>query len=348
MVETTEFDLETTLESFKTHLQYYGPAQDQRSERTADGYAREVERFAKYLEEHRLDTSGILDVTTSDLRQYLIYRRSEHNDKDRTIVGRRSALSQFYQVLKILAEDGEIPIHVDEVPENPEDKNNETWSVGKPHKSKKGWKPYLSPDDIQKLYRNSPAPEFRNTLIMKILYQSGIRRSELAFLRMSDIEPLDNQEITIRAENSKSGKERTVYYKESLISDLRRWVHGGYRNASAKDPNSEYLFPTRERDYINPDHLTQIVKRAAEQAGLQAYIYTDGGGKRREAITPHTLRHSFAVAMLRPPNNVDVRTLQNLLGHSDLETTEQYLDIVREDEKKEYKRVGGPPETVGE
>jgi integrase/recombinase XerD len=92
------------------------------------------------------------------------------------------------------------------------------------------------------------------------------------------------------------------------------------------------------------------VKQAAGDAGLQAHVYTDSGGKQRDKVTPHTLRHSFAVHMLKTPNPVDVRTLQGLLGHSDLSVTEQYLDLVRDDEKDEYLRSGGPPDgrTTGE
>jgi len=286
----------------------------------------------------------ILDVTTSDLRRYLGLKRKE-GDKQRTIVKRRSAISQFYQVLKILAEDDVISLSPSDVPENPEDGFNEKWSVDKPYKSQQdGGKPYLKPGEVQKLYQHVPTPLFRNKLICRILYQSGMRRSELAMLRVSDVKPIDNQEITVRADTSKSGKQRTVYYKENLIPDLRRWIDGGLRDAENGATNSSYLFPTRESKHIHPNHITQIVKEAASNADLQAHVYTDSGQKNRDRVTPHTLRHSYAINMLRPPNPVDVRTLQAHLGHADLETTEEYLDIVREDAKVEYTRVGGPPE----
>jgi len=172
-----------------------------------------------------------------------------------------------------------------------------------------------------------------------------MRRAECAKLRVSDITPLENQEITIRAETAKSGKQRTAYYKENLISELRRWIDGGLRDAENGAETSDFLFPTRESEHIHPNHITQIVKEAASNADLQAHIYTDGGGKERDRVTPHTLRHSYAINMLRPPNPVDVRTLQQHLGHADLETTEEYLEIVREDAKNEYTRAGGPPES---
>jgi len=347
MSQTPAFDLEEALAAFEDHIRFAVPENQQVAESTAQGYKSDIRRFAEYLEESRTYTDGVLDATTSDLRQFLKDRRKA-GDKPRTIVGRRSALSRFYKILPKLAEDNVLPLDVDAVPENPEnglEGAEAVWSVGKPHKSKKqGGPSYLPAEEIPKLYRNVPAPTKRNRLILKVLYQTGIRRNECATIRLDDVEPLENQEITIRAENSKSGKQRTVYYKESLIPNLREWIDGGYRESEGKAEQSEYLFPTRESVHIHPNHITQIVKQAAGNAGIQANVYTDSGGKQRDKVTPHTLRHSYAVNMLRPPNPVDVRTLQGLLGHSDLSVTEEYLDLVRDDEKQEYIASGGPPE----
>lgn len=343
MSQVPTFDLDQVLEAFERHIRYGVPEKEQVAESTAYGYKRDVKRFKEFIEEHRPNTRGLVDAETSDLRQYLA-RKREDGDKPRTIVKRRSALSRFYRVLPKLAEDGVIPLDATAVPENPEKGLDQIWSVGKSHKSKKGGKAYLTPEEITTLYKHVPAPRKRNLLVCKLLYQTGMRRGECATIRLEDVEPLENQEITIRAENSKSGKERTVYYKESLITNLREWIDGGYRDAEGKAEASEYLLPTRESDHIHPNHVTQIVKKAAESAGLQAHVYTDSGGKRRDSVTPHTLRHSYAINMLKQPNSVDVRTLQAHLGHSDLSVTEQYLDIVRDDEKNEYIRAGGPPE----
>ncbi|MDG5778955.1 tyrosine-type recombinase/integrase [Haloarculaceae archaeon H-GB1-1] len=343
MAESVAFDLDEALEEFERHIRFGVPEKERVAESTACGYKRDVQRFEEFVAEERPNTEGLLDVTTSDLRQYLTLKR-EDGDKPRTIVKRRSALSRFYGVLPKLAEDGVIALDPDAVPDNPEEELDQIWSVGKSHKSKKGGKAYLTPEEVTALYKHVPAPRKRNLLICKLLYQTGCRRNECATLRLEDVEPLENQEIVIRAENAKSGKERTVYYKESLIADLREWIYGGYRDAEGKSGESEYLIPTRESVHIHPNHITQIVKKAAESAGLQAHVYTDSGGKDRDSVTPHTLRHSYAINMLKPPNPVDVRTLQAHLGHSDLSVTEEYLDIVRDDEKREYIRAGGPPE----
>ncbi|MEA5385899.1 tyrosine-type recombinase/integrase [Haloarculaceae archaeon H-GB11] len=225
MAESVAFDLDEALEEFERHIRFGVPEKERVAESTACGYKRDVQRFEEFVAEERPNTEGLLDVTTSDLRQYLTLKR-EDGDKPRTIVKRRSALSRFYGVLPKLAEDGVIALDPDAVPDNPEEELDQIWSVGKSHKSKKGGKAYLTPEEVTALYKHVPAPRKRNLLICKLLYQTGCRRNECATLRLEDVEPLENQEIVIRAENAKSGKERTVYYKESLIADLREWIYG--------------------------------------------------------------------------------------------------------------------------
>jgi integrase/recombinase XerD len=346
MAQAAEFDLEQALKEFGRHIQFGVSDKSRVTESTAIGYKGDVLAFEDFLELNRTQTDGLLDVTTSDLRQYLKHCR-EKGDKPSTIVKKRAALSRFFATLLVLAEDDVIPLDPDAVPENPEDDFDQIWSVGKPHKSKKqAGKSYISPEQFPKLYQKVPSPKKRNLLIIKLLYQTGMRRKELATLRLDDVLPLDNQEVTIRAENAKSGKQRTVYYKEEMINRLREWIGGGYRDSERMAGESEYLLPTRDSVHITPGHVTEIVKQAAKNAGLQSYVYTDSSGGRRKKVTPHTLRHSYAINMLRPPNQIDVRTLQSHLGHSDLSVTEEYLDYIRDDEKKEYQRVGGPPESA--
>jgi integrase len=102
---------------------------------------------------------------------------------------------------------------------------------------------------------------------------------------------------------------------------------------------------TNRRFYTEAKPSRNIVRRVSENPGVRSYGYTDSSGGRRKKVTPHTLRHSYAINILHPPNRMNVRTLRSHLGNSDLSVTEEYLDYIREDEKKEYQRVGGPPES---
>jgi site-specific recombinase XerD len=153
---------------------------------------------------------------------------------------------------------------------------------------------------------NAAGNLFRRTLLMT-LYATGMRRSELAHLKVSDI---DSQRMIIRVMEGKGGKDRDLPLSPALLETLReywRW----------RKPKL-YMFPTRTRgrtlDQPISDKTVWIAcSEAAQRAGI------------RKRVTPHTLRHSWATHLLEA--GTDLRTIQVLLGHGDLETTAQYLHL---------------------
>ena len=80
-------------------------------------------------------------------------------------------------------------------------------------------------------------------------------------------------------------------------------------------------------EQIAPKQINRAVRKAADSAGLQEQVYTNAEGKGQMKITSHVLRHSFAVQSLK--NGMDTRTLQELLGHAKIETTERYLRLAK-------------------
>jgi site-specific recombinase XerD len=163
----------------------------------------------------------------------------------------------------------------------------------------------LSREEVSRLI-NAAGTLFRRTLLMT-LYGTGMRRSELAHLKVGDI---DSQRMIIRVVGGKRGKDRDLPLSPALLETLReywRW----------RKPNL-YLFPTRtvRRQGAEPisDKTVWIACReAARQAGIH------------KRVAPHTLRHSWATHLLEA--GTDLRTIQVLLGHDDLETTAQYLHL---------------------
>jgi integrase/recombinase XerD len=149
---------------------------------------------------------------------------------------------------------------------------------------------------------------FRRTLLMT-LYGTGMRRAERARLKVSDI---DSQRMILRVVAGKGGKDRDLPLSPALLEILReywRW----------RKPRL-YLFPTRtcHRRFDQPisDKTVWIAcSEAARRAGISKHV------------TPHTLRHSWATHLLEA--GTDLRTIQVLLGHGDLETTAQYLHLSR-------------------
>jgi integrase/recombinase XerD len=183
---------------------------------------------------------------------------------------------------------------------------------------------YLEPEEIRQLTENVGAESLRNELIIRLLYQTGLRRAELAETRVEDVDK-ENRTINIRA--PKTHLNRTVRYQPNLDALLTRWLNVN-REALAT-AGSPYLFPTSHSERIAPEYVNQIVKDAAEAAGLQDEVFTDANGRSRSKVTAHTLRHSYAVQSLK--NGMDTRTLQKLLGHAQIETTEKYLRLSKED-----------------
>jgi integrase/recombinase XerD len=317
---------------------------DRVSERTATSYLRNIRFFVEWLEKER--NKGILEAETSDLRVYL-QDCSANGDKDKTIVTRRSAISRFYAELPKMATDGRVPIDAEACPENPEKGYDATWTVHESHKQQESGDEiqYLPPEDVKKLWQAVPAPKVRNKLLIRLAYHTGMRVSELIHIQMDSVgRPWQGEKRIIRvpAVTSKSGS-RKVAYKPSLDTLLRRWMEGGLRDAVPYADESPYLFPTREGERISRESVRRIVRKAADKADLNQEIYTDTAGNTRTKVSPHILRHSMAVNTLKA-GRLNVRELQEFLGHHSLEMTETYLQIASDDATDAYLDRNGPPE----
>lgn len=341
MSQTASLELEKALDSFVQTIKHKANKQDRVGERTAKSYRRNVRFFAEWLAEERDKT--LLEAETSDLRVYLQQCVAD-GDKDNTIKTRRSAISRFYGELPAMASDGKVGVSPDDCPSNPEEGYDATWTVAETHKQAQSGEEiqYLKPEEVKSLYSNVPAPTVRNKLLIRLLYQTAMRVSEATHIKLSHIDR-DAREITVPAATSKSNS-RTVAYKPSLDSLLRRWIDGGYRDGEHYAESSPYLFPTAQAEKISRETVRTVIIEAAETAGLDnSVIYTDNAGNDRKRISPHILRHSMAVNSLKA-GTLNVRELQDILGHSELETTEKYLKIASDDATDKYHNTGGPPE----
>jgi len=162
----------------------------------------------------------------------------------------------------------------------------------------------LSREEVARLIEASSSL-FERTLLM-VLYGTGMRRAEIARLKIADI---DSQRMIVHVVNGKGGKDRDLPLSPALLETLRaywRWLK----------PRT-WLFPSRlHRDAEQPI-TDKIVWRACAQARKRAGI--------RKRVSPHLIRHSWATHLLEA--GTDLRTIQLLLGHEDLETTARYLHL---------------------
>ena len=143
----------------------------------------------------------------------------------------------------------------------------------------------------------------KHRTILTTCYAAGLRISEAVRLKVPDI---DSKRMVIRVEQGKHRKDRYVMLSATLLEALRAW----WRVATPKG----WLFPgDRAGSHISPDAVEQACQKAHRRCGIA------------KPITPHSLRHAFAVHLLE--SGTDVRTIQLLLGHRSLATTARYLRI---------------------
>ncbi len=150
----------------------------------------------------------------------------------------------------------------------------------------------------------------RDRAMLELLYSSGLRVSELISLEISQI----NMDVGVIKIVGKGNKERLVPVGEMALVSIKRYL-GGHRKALYSDAKSASLFITKRGSAMSRQAFWQNIKRYAKQAGITS------------DVSPHTLRHAFATHLLN--HGADLRTLQMMLGHSDLSTTQIYTHVAK-------------------
>ena len=169
----------------------------------------------------------------------------------------------------------------------------------------------LSSEEIDQLEHSIDLSKWeghRNRAIIEVLFSCGLRVSELVNLKLSNLF-LDEQYIRVFGKGS---KERLVPISPKAIKELNLWFTD--RNLMNIKPGEEdYVFLNRRGHHLTRVMILIMIKRQAEEAGI------------KKTISPHTLRHSFATALLK--GGASLRAIQDMLGHEDISTTEIYTHI---------------------
>ncbi len=273
------------------------------SKNTEDSYKFDLECFKEYFKERSVN-----DIQESDLLDYLEYLKNTKKLTARSIERHLTTLRGFFKYLVKM-----------EILNHDITKNIDNLKIGKYLPNT------LSEEEINLLMDiklDSPF-NYRTKAMLELMYGSGLRVSELVSLTLNDID-LYNNTILI---HGKGSKERIVpigeYAKEYLIAYLQN------RNSliKRKNGNPEELFLNNHGKPITRNGFNFLLNNILKEKGID------------KKVTPHTLRHSFATHML--DNGADLRTIQELLGHSDIVTTRIYTHVSKKKIKENYDKYEG-------
>jgi integrase/recombinase XerD len=249
------------------------------SESTTRTYIRTVEDFARYFR-RRPDHLGPKHV-----REYQAQLFTKRKLAPNTVTQRLAALRFFF--IKTL---------------------RKPWSVAEtPYPKKVVHLPtILSQEEVARLIDAADTPFHR--MLLMTAYATGVRRAELAHLKVSDV---DSQRMVIHVQGGKGRKDRDVMLSPKLLEALREYWRGLRRKPKV------WLFPGNRWHTGDRPVTTKVVWYACQIAARRAGI--------TKHVHPHTLRHCFATHLLEA--GADLRTIQVLLGHRDLEETTIYLHL---------------------
>jgi integrase/recombinase XerD len=272
------------------------------SRNTLDSYGRDVRRFLQFME--KSGTAGLDSVTKLDILAFLVALRGD-GLCERSVARIQVTLRHLYRFLiaeKTLIEN---PLEALESPKLPKKL---------PH--------VFSEDEVERLL-NQPDPStpsgLRDRTMLELLYATGMRVSEIISLRLDQM----NLEVGCIRILGKGDKERIVPFGKEAETLLRAYLSEGRRRILG-DRISPHLFVTSRGKGMTRQAFWKIIRKYALRAGIKG------------RLTPHTLRHCFASHLLE--RGADLRSVQTLLGHADISTTQIYTHVSRERLKRLHQK----------
>ncbi|MGB9696420.1 MAG: site-specific tyrosine recombinase XerD [Ignavibacteria bacterium] len=300
---------ETNLQLYRKLFRNYLRVERNLSENTIESYDYDLNAFLEYLQNEK----GIVDirlVNAEIITAYLKYLVTTKTKKDKiysikSLNRKISFLKSFFRYLMI-----ERVITI-----------NPTDGVGL-LKSKRELPSVLTIDEVDKMFEQTdPTNKFglRDRAILEILYASGLRVSELINLKLPDVY---FEEGFLRI-FGKGSKERIVPIGRSALKYLSKYIKEG-RSLFVKRQAGDYIFLNVRGTKLTRMTVWNIVKKYCLLAGIKKEIH------------PHTLRHTFATHLLE--GGADIRVIQEMLGHSDISTTQIYTHLDRSLLRETYRQ----------
>lgn len=292
------------LESFENYLS----TERNYSPNTIKAYIRDIKDFESFIIREEL-ADGLLNVTRERLGRHYISFLDTHQFAKKSIARKISALRTFYTFLLNLKL---IDINIFDVIQSP--------------KVPKRLPSILHTEEIDLIFKSmdtSKPLEYRNYLMIDLLFSCGLRANELIQMKIRDIK-LSSEQILI---HGKGSKDRYMPLHQNLIDQIKHYLTYIRPILLSKGFTSEteYVFINHRGTPLTVRGLQHILKRVIEKSGETYKIH------------PHMLRHAFATVML--DNGADLRVVQELLGHEHLKSTQIYTHVSTEAMKERFKKA---------
>ncbi|MFA7232026.1 MAG: site-specific tyrosine recombinase XerD [Victivallaceae bacterium] len=259
---------------------------------TVSAYRADLQNFIEWLKKEKVADFG--QVSREEILDYL----SELKDEGLEPATLARRLVSIKMLFRFLFQEKLLAANVTDVMDSPK-----LWQL---------LPDFLSALEVEALLKAFPAGKdpliFRNRTILEVLYACGLRVSEAASLRLGSVN-FDDEVVRVKGKGS---KERLVPVGKTAIRFLNRYI-SEIRPQLVGNANEATLFLSKSGKQLDREWIWNIVKEAARLAGIHKNIH------------PHTLRHSFASHLLE--NGADLRVIQEMLGHSDISTTQIYTHV---------------------
>ncbi|MBQ9318909.1 MAG: site-specific tyrosine recombinase XerD [Bacilli bacterium] len=268
------------------------------SHNTIEAYKKDLDKFKEFN-----GNMTLLNINKDTITSYLKYLHEQHMN-ERSIARNISSLKSFYKYLII----------------NKIVKQNPLECISSPKLGKK-LPNTLSEDEINQLLNIKliDSYSFRNKAMLELMYATGLRVSELVNLKVYDV----NLEEALVKTMGKGSKERIIPIGDYALNALKIYIND-YRSTLFKREVNDYLFLNNHGKPMTRQGFFKIIKKLALEQGI------------KKDFSPHTLRHSFATHLLS--HGADLRIIQELLGHSDVSTTQIYTHMSNEQLEETFKK----------
>ena len=299
MIKTENLKLNSTNKKILDDYQYELKMVKHKEENTTiNSYAEDIYKYLEYTENKHINNA--LNIKYENILDYLKYL--DNNNYEISSIARKiTSIKSFHKYLSETNNIEDVSLKI---------------NIPKFYRKLPNILTIEEVDNLLDINLKSPF-DYRNKAMLELMYSSGLRVSELINLKLSDID-LDNNYVRCFG---KGNKERIVPIGEVAIEYLKIYINE-YRDNIKKRYYTENIFLNNHGKNITRQGFFLIIKQIAKEKDID------------KNITPHMLRHSFATHLLN--NGADLRTIQEMLGHANLSTTQVYTNVSTDILKENY------------